>query len=135
MRLVFDTNVFLAAFISRGLCHELLEHCAVRHELYTSEFIVGEVRSKMAGKLRVPLQDIGDYETLLRERCSVVAPSSGFVPICRDPDDDMVLATAVAAEADCLVTGDKDLLVIGICQGIPIIQPAHFWSFEAEFTG
>ena len=46
-------------------------------------------------------------------------------PICRDPDDDHVLAVAIAAQADFIVTGDQDLLVLKAVQGIPILTPAQ----------
>ena len=52
--------------------------------------------------------------------------------VCRDPDDDQILATAVAARADCLVTGDTDLLVLDRYAGIPIVRPADFWALEAR---
>ena len=45
---------------------------------------------------------------------------------CRDPDDDKLLETAVMGEADCLVTGDQDLLVLSPFQGVPIVTPAVF---------
>lgn len=57
--------------------------------------------------------------------CQVVAITPLLKPVCRDPQDDAILATAVAARADLLVTGDKDLLVIGSFQGIPIVPPAE----------
>ncbi len=43
---------------------------------------------------------------------------------CRDPDDDKLLETAVMGEADRLVTGDRDLLLLSPCQGVPIVTPA-----------
>jgi putative PIN family toxin of toxin-antitoxin system len=46
-------------------------------------------------------------------------------PVCRDPDDDAILALAVAAHAEMIVTGDKDLLVLGSYAGIPILNPAE----------
>jgi uncharacterized protein len=45
---------------------------------------------------------------------------------CRDPDDDKLLETAMMGEADCLVTGDRDLLVMSPFQDIPILNPADF---------
>jgi uncharacterized protein len=42
-------------------------------------------------------------------------------PVCRDPDDDDVLACALAAQVDVIVSGDKDLLVLGSFEGIPIV--------------
>ncbi len=43
--------------------------------------------------------------------------------VCRDPDDDQVLAAAVTAEVDAIVTGDEDLLSLGSCEGIEIVTP------------
>jgi predicted nucleic acid-binding protein len=51
---------------------------------------------------------------------------SGMVRVCRDPDDDKLLETALVGRADCLVTGDRDLLVLHPFQRIPILTPAGF---------
>jgi uncharacterized protein len=45
--------------------------------------------------------------------------------VCRDPDDDEVLALAIAAKVDLIVSGDKDLLVMQSFAGIPILAPAE----------
>lgn len=50
--------------------------------------------------------------------------------VCRDADDDMILATALAAAADCILTGDGDLLDLKRYEGIPILKVADFWKFE-----
>jgi putative PIN family toxin of toxin-antitoxin system len=47
------------------------------------------------------------------------------VPVCRDPDDDAVLACALAAKAGLIVSGDKDLLALGHFQRIPIVTAAQ----------
>lgn len=47
---------------------------------------------------------------------------------CRDPDDDKLLETALAGAADCLITGDRDLLVMSPFHDIPILTPADFLS-------
>ena len=44
---------------------------------------------------------------------------------CRDPGDDMLLETALLGRADCVITGDQDLLVMSPFQGIPILTPAE----------
>lgn len=50
---------------------------------------------------------------------------------CRDPNDDMFLETALIGDADCLVTGDGDLLEMTPHQGIPILTPATFLELTA----
>lgn len=48
--------------------------------------------------------------------------------VCRDPDDDWVLATALAGEAEAIVSGDADLLTLGSHAGIQILSPRQFVS-------
>lgn len=55
----------------------------------------------------------------------MVEPPPLTLPICRDPDDDAVLALALAAKVDWIVSGDDDLLVLQTFQGIDIITPAQ----------
>ena len=50
MKIVLDTNVLIAALIARGFSHQLLEHCALRHTLFTSDFILEETQEKLIGK-------------------------------------------------------------------------------------
>ena len=133
MRLVLDTNVLIAAFIARGHCTDLLEHAARVHQLFTSEYILAEFRAKLAGKFRMPAPLIDAAVALQRSRATVVVPASLPQPVCRDPDDDPVLATAVAAVADALVTGDADRLAVGGYEGIAMVSPSAFWAFEAEW--
>lgn len=132
MRLVLDTNVVLAAFISRGVCHELLEHCEREHTMVVSGFILEEFREKLVGKFDVPPSKAREATVLLRSRMESVEPVPLEAPVCRDPDDDWVLATAVAGTCECTVTGDKDLLSLGEHRGIRILAPNTFWSYEAS---
>jgi putative PIN family toxin of toxin-antitoxin system len=132
VRVVLDTDVLIAAFVARGQCHELLEHAARAHHLLTSEAILAELRDKLAGKLGASAETVQRTLDLLRSRMTVVAISPLPAPICRDPDDDSILATALAARADCLITGAADLLVLDRYDAIPIVRPADFWALEAR---
>ena len=58
----------------------------------------------------------------------VVDPPPLQRPVCRDPDDDEVLALAIATKADFIVSGDKDLLSLGNPHGIPILAPTEALS-------
>ncbi len=60
-----------------------------------------------------------------RRPAEVIEPPALPQPVCRDPDDDEVLALAVAAQADLIISGDNDLLVLQQFNGIPILTPAE----------
>jgi predicted nucleic acid-binding protein len=60
----------------------------------------------------------------------VVTPVNLGAAVCRDQDDDAVLATAVAGYCDCIITGDNDLLDLNQYSGIVILKPADFWEYE-----
>lgn len=130
MRLLLDTNVLISALVSRGVCQELLEHCALEHEVVGSSFILEELEDKLVGKFRVP-PDAAAEARALGSRMQLVEPPALDPPVCRDPDDDWVLAAARAGRCDCLITGDRDLLVLNEFDGMPILPPSAFWRFEA----
>ena len=135
MRVVLDTNVFVATFVARGLCHELLEHCQRSHRVVCSTFILGELEAKLLGKFRVPPPRAAEVVELLRLHAEMVDPAALPHAVCRDPDDDWVLATARSGACDCIVTGDKDLLSLEDFEGMPILSPRGFWAFEAGRSG
>lgn len=133
MRIVFDTNVLIAAFIARGICNELLEHCSQAHDLITSQFILDEFGEKLTGKFKFTQAEASAAVSLLLTKLQVVIPAELDTPISRDSDDDNIIATAVAGQCDCIVTGDNDLLVLENFNGIAIIKPADFSEYEAAF--
>jgi uncharacterized protein len=131
MRVVLDTNVLIAAFISRGVCAELLEHCVLHHVIVLSQPILDELREHLVGKFKYNQQQADDAVNLLRSQMEIITPQQLKQPVCRDADDDLVLATAVTGGAACIVTGDKDLLVLQHHDNIAIVSPSQFADFEA----
>jgi len=126
VRVVLDANVIIAAFASRGLCESILEVCLSDHELIVSEHLLAEVRRHLVRRVKLPQAVAEDIVTLLREEGSLFEPARVRVDACRDADDLAILGLAVASGADCLVTGDKDLLDLRRFQGIPICSPRAF---------
>ena len=130
MRILLDTNVLIAALIARGVCHQLLEHCVRNHELVTSEFILNELREKLVEKFNYSAQVAEEVIGLLRSRMEVALATVLDAPVCRDPDDDNVLAAALAGDCAAIVTGDNDLLVLKEFRQIEIITPRIFLTSE-----
>ncbi len=134
MKAVFDTNVLLSAFIAEGLCAKLLLRARRREtELFICPFIHDELVEKLTEKFHVEPTELRDVLALLAEASRTVTPSPDALPreqVCRDRDDDHVLACAKAAGATYLVTGDRDLLDLESWEGIRIVSPR---SFEGIF--
>lgn len=125
---VFDTNVLFAAQFANGVCVTLYEEALRKHRPIVSEFILDELESKLVTKLRIPPAEARELRAEIAIDCLVVPVKPLVQPVCRDPDDDMILATGVAANAEAIVTGDKDLLVLEVYAGIRIITPAQCLS-------
>jgi len=123
---VLDTNVLLAAFATRGLCEAVFEVCLAAHEIVLSEHILKELRRHLRVKFKVPASHADQVIAFLREHAALVKPAKVPANACRDHSDLPVLGTAVAAESDCLVTGDRDLLDLKEFRGIPILSPRAF---------
>ena len=125
MRVVFDTNVLYAAFAAKGFCEELIDEAAGACELIWSDTLREEFESILARRheigpaARVALAAYVDL-------CEFVEPKPLSERICRDADDDVVLATALAGKADVIMTGDEDLLVLRKIRGIKILSPRQF---------
>jgi putative PIN family toxin of toxin-antitoxin system len=134
VRLVLDANVLVAAFVARGVCAELLEYCVREHEVVTSDAILEELRRNLVAKVKVTAAQAAQTVRLLRTRFEVVGPLALEAQVSPDPDDDVVLGTALAGRCDAIVTGDKDLLDLVAHRGIVIVSPRAFWSFESRRT-
>ncbi len=132
MRVVLDTNVLIASFIARGVCTDVFERVVNEHELFLSPHILQEFKRVMAVKMGLSHDRVKRALALLRRKASVVEPAPLDTPVCRDPDDDPVLALARSAKADCLVTGDDDLLVLASFEDTPIISPRKFLTFKTS---
>jgi len=126
VKVVLDTNVLVAAFATRGLCEAVLEVCLAGHDLVLSEPILKELRRHLRGKFKVPRVQAQAIVAFLREHAAVVAPATVPADACRDRTDLAVLGTALAAEADCLVTGDRDLLDLREFRRTAILSPRAF---------
>jgi len=131
LRLVADTNTVVSALLWHGAPHRLLE--AVEQEglsFYASRALVDELadvlaRRKLARAVKASGKSVStlvaEYEGLVQ----LVEPRTLRRPVGRDPDDEAVIACALAARADLIVSGDKDLRVLKTYQRIRIVGAAE----------
>ena len=127
---MIDTNILIAAFISHGVCNELLEHCVLNHDVVLSKFILDELKDKLIDKFKFTTREANAAVSLLKSRCSLVDTQTLPVPISRDPDDDNIIATALSGTCRCIISGDKDLLDLKKAGDVLIVSPSQFWQIE-----
>lgn len=131
VRAVIDTNVLLSGLLWHGAPHVLLEQVRTGTLILISsptllaelEEVIG--RAKFDAILTRSATSCERALAELRQLAETIEPPQLAVPVCRDPDDDAVLALALAAQADCIISGDNDLLALTHYQGIPIVAPAQ----------
>jgi len=123
-----DTNVLLAGVFTRGVCEAILDECFAnpQHTIIGSKFILREFIRQAAAKFGAPPAEVRRLVNLLRNQMELVEPTQVPSGACRDADDLPILGTLLAAKADCLVSGDRDLLELRAFHSIPILSPRAF---------
>ncbi len=128
-RFVFDTNVLISAALNpHGTPRAALVAAGEAGILLASVETLAELESRLHRPKFDHYLDTADRAVFLKEvRCTVrLVRIAERTTACRDPKDDKFLDVAVAGEADALITGDADLLVLHPFRGIPILRPADF---------
>ena len=138
MRIVADTNTIVSALLWRGSPHRLI--AAVEEypiDFYTSRALLSELadvlpRRKLSKAIRAtgktPGQLIAEYEGFVQ----MVTPASIRRTVPGDVDDDQVLACALAARADLIVSGDAHLRNLKRYQGMRIVAAAEALAIIVE---
>jgi putative PIN family toxin of toxin-antitoxin system len=129
-RVVVDTNVLISALLQpSGRTGEVLEAIrAAGGALLFSD----ETFEELASRLMRPKFDRYVDDATRRRFLVDIAGVAGWVSVtgvvraCRDPEDDKFLETALNGEADCIVSGDADLLVLDPFEGVRILTPRQF---------
>ena len=123
-----DTNVLVSALATRGLCADLYERLLTEQEVVICEPVVAEVLDILQRKFNATAELLIKVEAELRLLqvipAQVTAPS---LPI-KDVDDPWIIACALQADVACFVTGDAELLALGMVGKLPIISPRDCWN-------
>jgi putative PIN family toxin of toxin-antitoxin system len=140
LKVVLDTNVFVSSLlVGSGLPAQVLDAWRERQYLLViSPAICAEIRTtlnypRIRRKYAVTDEDVEQLISLLEQDALLVpgtADVAGSIP--QDPVDEMVLACAIDAQADLIVSGDHHLLDLGTYRSIPILTVRQFLERLAE---
>ena len=130
LSIVFDSVTFVSAFITPGgLAAELLRLCEEQAELCTAEEILMETREVLLERPHLRRRfsyssaQVEQFIEMLRAEYRVITPLPPLDGVVRDPEDDMIIACAVAVGADYIVSRDRDLLDLGGYKEVKIVSP------------
>lgn len=130
-RWVVDTNVLVSAFLWRGTPGRVIELAGEQEvQLCTSRVLLDELaatlgKKKLAKYVAATGMTVDQLLANHRRIVTLVRPRQLAAQVSRDADDDAVLACALAARADLIVSGDDDLLVLKDFGGLPIVTAAQ----------
>jgi putative PIN family toxin of toxin-antitoxin system len=128
MKIFLDTNVLASAAATRGLCADVLREIFASHDLFLSEQVLSELGRVLKLKFGVAQDAIDDFIQLLRQDTVLAKPSRVPRVKLQDEDDLTILAAAITAGAEGLITGDKELLDLGHVKNLKILNPRQFWE-------
>ncbi|MFP4175447.1 MAG: putative toxin-antitoxin system toxin component, PIN family [Halobacteriales archaeon] len=130
MRIVLDTNVYVSVTLSKGNPYHIL-NSAERGEtdLYISPFILHEIEDVL-NRDKIPFgeKDTERFVDKVLTIATVVTPDDKPDVVEDDPSDNRILACALEADADYIVSGDRHLFELGGYEGIEIMEPTEFKS-------
>lgn len=135
MRIVFDTNIFIAAALKGGFSEDIIKMASSNLlTLVCSEEILDELEHKLIKKFDWSKKDIQFFIDTIREISEMAQIEEKLSVITRDVDDNKILECALAGKADLIVSSDQDLIKLKKFKDIAIIHPKTLsWTFPEYF--
>lgn len=135
MKVVFDTNILIAAALKGGFSEDLLKMASTQTiVLICSEAILAELYQKMTTKFEWDPGQADFFISTIKEISEIVEIKQPVTKINSDPDDNKILECALAGQADLIVSSDQHLIKLKNWQGIGIVHPNTLnWIFPEYF--
>lgn len=125
--IVLDTNIYISALLFKGSLIKVIQKADDEYSVCISDSLVDEVMKTLKNKFNVPNSIINELNVIF-SGCDIYSPNNK-VDLCRDPNDNFLLELCKSCDAEYLITGDKDLLVLEVFENTSIITPAMFLKY------
>jgi len=130
MKIVVDANMFISALIWDGNPESVIDRAADRSDLlFISDAIVDEIeRTLRKPKFGRSEDRVVSFVSYIKKigKTVTISPQHRITGVCRDPDDDKYIECALAAGADYIISGDRDLLELKEYGGIKIVNARDY---------
>ena len=135
MRVVFDTNIYIAAVLRGGFAEDIISLADKKAiTLLTSKDILKELENKLLIKFRFSYDQVNFIIKRINKLSVLIETTEKITQIKRDPDDNKILECAIAGKADLIVSSDQDLIQLKTYKDIPVIHPKTLsWTFPEYF--
>ncbi len=132
-RVVIDTNVLVSTFLNKGKSRKLVLKLLDMHTVTLSSQMLAEIADVLSrDKFNVTTAQIDRYISVLVRQAIVVSTHSNSKIVLEDPDDDIVLDTALAGQADYIVSDDKHLLKLASYKQVKIVSVNEFMKIAPK---
>ena len=132
-RVVIDTNVLISALINNGKSRKLVLKLLDEHTVILSSQMLAELTDVISrDKFSATNSQIDRFISILVKKATMVSVRSIPKVILEDPDDDVVLTTALSGKAEYIVSGDKHLLKITCYEKTQIVSVNQFIQIIAK---
>ena len=137
MRVILDTNILVSALLFSGEPGRIVEgwKSGAFIPVFSRETFDEFRRVLSYPKFSLTAKEI---TTLIEDEvlpyCEDIDVVEDIVGVCRDPADDPFLSCAVAANADFIISGDKDLLTLGSFRNLPIVTASEFRGHHTKLS-
>lgn len=129
---VIDANVWVSAIMHGGNSEKAVVYCLEQLQIIASETIKEELIDYFKTQTTAPQRWRRQFSLQFERTCTIVTTEDRPIAELRDPADIHVLRAAIEQEYPLIITGDKDLLDIGIYRGIAMLSPVEFLELVAD---
>jgi len=128
VKLLIDTNVIISGITARGYSFDVIKDAIDKHAVYYTGYLLEEIQRILSTKFSLS-KDVIHFSIFIIKRDLIKGKTASKVEnVCRDPDDNQILADALANEIEVIITGDGDLLDLKSYKGVKIISPREYWK-------
>ena len=131
MRVLLDSNVWLAILTTDGFCRGVWRKARHSCNFFVSRDILNEISEKLLKKFGFSPRHARLMVSFVKQQTNPARVNS-TVSVCRDADDNRILAAALDADCSHLVTGDSDLLILKKFETVTLVRPREFLNLVSN---